>query len=583
MSSVFGPNPVVLSIEGALADLEAGRPVKETRELDLKEEAGRRRPDGTMTEPVAESESAAQQLAAEAACMANTPGGGALLVGVSDDSTLVGTDLDAEWLRHRIYQITQRRLTAEIRPVVVHGVRLLVVRSPEAVEAIRVGNRLTWRADDHCVEIDAASWNERMRRRLGVDWSAQPSTRGPADISASALEVARRFLVASEEPHSRELAAASDSDLLGRIGAITPDGRLTKAAVLLFTPFDWPTIDYIHRDVHGGDSTDRVALVGVALVETLQEVFRAFSAHNPIRHVGSTAYARGQVRVIPERAAREAIVNAVAHRDWATRDPSTVEHIGRTLTVTSPGGFYGGVTSQNVITHPSRSRNAALTKLLRTLRVAEGEGIGVDRMYTDMLASGNSAPVLRELPDPAVQVSLSAELTDPAWPIWLDRIDDPRASQDLRWLIALDHLRRRLWLDARVLADLSQSDESQAEAAIAQIWASSVDGRPLLDRVSGVPTDAATAWTLTPAARRVLDDLDEIGAFHREPAEVSSIALNYASHRGRISSTELGSLLDAHPSNVSPVLRRLEEEGLLRPSRPNHRGRGFFYLPCESL
>jgi ATP-dependent DNA helicase RecG len=34
--------------------------------------------------------------------MANTPGGGALVVGVADDGTVLGTELDADWLRHRI-------------------------------------------------------------------------------------------------------------------------------------------------------------------------------------------------------------------------------------------------------------------------------------------------------------------------------------------------------------------------------------------------------------------------------------------------------------------------------------------------
>ena len=48
---------------------------------------------------------AADQLAHEVACFANTPGGGVLLVGIEDATgSLLGAGLDTEWLRHRIYE-----------------------------------------------------------------------------------------------------------------------------------------------------------------------------------------------------------------------------------------------------------------------------------------------------------------------------------------------------------------------------------------------------------------------------------------------------------------------------------------------
>lgn len=53
--------------------------------------------------------------------------------------------------------------------------------------------------------------------------------------------------------------------------------------------------------------------------------------------------------------------------------------------------------------------------------------------------------------------------------------------------------------------------------------------------------------------------------------------MTYAAARGRISSTELGSLTYSSPSNVGAVLRELEEAGRLIPSRANRRGAGFYY------
>lgn len=47
--------------------------------------------------------------------LANTPGGGAIVLGVADDGARIGTALDAEWLRHRIFQLTNRQLTISAR------------------------------------------------------------------------------------------------------------------------------------------------------------------------------------------------------------------------------------------------------------------------------------------------------------------------------------------------------------------------------------------------------------------------------------------------------------------------------------
>jgi len=46
--------------------------------------------------------------------------------------------------------------------------------------------------------------------------------------------------------------------------------------------------------------------------------------------------------------------------------------------------------------------------------------------------------------------------------------------------------------------------------------------------------------------------------------------------RGRISSTELASLVGAYASNVGAVLKRVEEDGVLGPSRASRRGAGFY-------
>lgn len=116
--------------------------------------------------------------------------------------------------------------------------------------------------------------------------------------------------------------------------------------------------------------------------------------------------AKGQHRAIPPGAAREAMVNGVVHRDWLSPMPTTIEHTGDVLTVTSPGGFPGGVGPENIITHPSSPRYKSLAEAMASLRLAEREGIGVDRMIRDMVTLGRPEPEISEIAGPAVRVAL---------------------------------------------------------------------------------------------------------------------------------------------------------------------------------
>ncbi|CAG7844532.1 hypothetical protein USB125703_00768 [Pseudoclavibacter triregionum] len=566
-------------IAAALERLETGEPVLERRYLDLKEEPGRRGRGGVILPGQGTSEEAAAYLAGECACIANTPGGGALVLGVADDGTLIGTELDAEWLRARIFQLLQRLVTPDIREVHVRGVRLLVLRLVEAVEPVRWRHKIRWRVDDTCQEIDAASWHARRHAHLQFDWSAQPSASRWSDVRAGALEKARDSLRDAGDPHSAELADADDRTLLSRLNAIDGEGRLTKAAELVFVGRTDSCLDYVRRDVHGADSATRIRRADRSLIEQLAEVFAAGTAHNPVRHVG-TGLSRGQLRQIPERAFREAIINGIAHRDWGSSDPTTVEHVGGTLRVTSPGGFYGGVTTANIITHPSKSRNPALAQLLASLKLAEREGIGVDRLVLESLSAGLRMPTIEETPSPSVVTSLNGEHVDGGWIAFI-RVDGLRQEiRDLRVLMSLWQLTRRGWVDAETLAPFLQVSLAEAGDAMRSLLSIRVEREAVVAPVDGQPSTATPAACLAPKGRRLLgDSYDDAG----EPTPLPSpatVAIDYAGAQGRISSTELGALTGR--SNPGIVLKQLEGQGALAPSWPSRRGQGFHYLPARA-
>lgn len=97
---------------------------------------------------------------------------------------------------------------------------------------------------------------------------------------------------------------------------------------------------------------------------------------------------------IPLDVLREAITNAVAHREYGAdfRGQSvTVDIYPDRVEITSPGGLWGGKTKENLADGSSRRRNETLMKLMSAVPLpdnqgtpAEGQGSGIRLMITEM-------------------------------------------------------------------------------------------------------------------------------------------------------------------------------------------------------
>ena len=575
--SFLGPDPVEAQVQAVLAHLAAGHPPNqiERRQVDVKEELGRRGPGGKVLPGSDRNDPAARYLTGEMSCMANSPGGGAIILGVADDGTRIGTGLDGEWLRHRIWQLTDGKLTIAVREGDLGGARILVLTTHEAIEPIRFEGKIKWRVNDNCVEVDPTSWHSGKLTRSGIDWSAQPSGHMLEDASPVAAAIARRYLQAAGDESSLDLAAASDPDMLRRLGLATGDGRLTNAGSLLFVGTPEAGIDYIRRDFPGGDSVNRIRS-RQALIEQVWEVDQASQASNRLVHVPE-GFAHGQQRAIPSRAIREVIVNGVIHRDWLSPQPTTVEHTGDMLTVTSPGGFLGGITPANIITHPAVPRYRSLAEAMASLRLGEREGIGVDRVVRDMLAIGRPEPEISEITGPYVRVSLVGGDPDSEIVEFLSSLEPPATASDVDALLIIDHLTRTGWIDTATAMPILQRPEAEARAAIMRLAAARVGRDAVLAPVKGVPTGQQYAYRLSgPARRRLARRTSHLATPEGRKAQL----VNWAYKRQRISSTEAADLTGLSIPYAGKVLTNLEEEGVLKPGRQGKAGRGFYYLPA---
>lgn len=559
----------------------AGRAV-ETEGVDVKEEAGSVSRRGRRTPVPPQHEPAARELAAATACMANSDRGGVIVVGVRDDvagpAALVGAHLDVAWLRQRIHALTQPSYSVEIDEHHEDGVRLYVINVPPALEEIRCGDRLRTRQGTDCVELTGDRAREFLERRRGFDWTAQPSGLHLSSATRRALSLARAHY---EAEHG--LAPASDLELARRMGVLGAPGdgngedpELTRAGALLLTPFE-PATDQIHLLVtpaEGISSTHSVR--GRApLLELFDNVWRtltdiAFPARPTV--IGAQ---RMTTRAVPVASLREAIVNAMMHRDYrlsggaivihATGDPTDA------LKVRSPGGFPAGVRGDRLISTPSTPRNPALATAMRVLGLAEAEGVGVDAMYRTMLRAGHGAPVIVEDGGDVVVVLRGGSPDAGLLGFFESLSASDAALDDARVAIAITSLLTRQHLRPEGFAVEAQCTQVEALATLERLEAAGAVERPvnrsLLFRLTDHAVGQLGHRVRYPLRRRIDEHLEIIRAF-----------LDTAPEIGR---DEAASLLGVAPNTASRILSDLTRSGRLTHVA-NARGAGVRYRPSAA-
>jgi ATP-dependent DNA helicase RecG len=107
---------------------------------------------------------------------------------------------------------------------------------------------------------------------------------------------------------------------------------------------------------------------------------------------------REDIPEYPEVALREAIVNALAHRDYShfvRGSHIQVRMFADRLEVENPGGLYGRVTLDRLQEGQS-TRNRLLMHLMEDVHLVENRGSGIDTMLDAMQKRGLPAPVFED-------------------------------------------------------------------------------------------------------------------------------------------------------------------------------------------
>ena len=220
-----------------------------------------------------------------------------------------------------------------------------------------------------------------------------------AQVEAYRHELGRR------RPESSLLRAPVDV-LLAQVGALVRDdlSRPTLAGILFFGRdpqrfYPSHTVTFLHfagattteRDANGPIYLDNREFRGT--LPTMIDAARDALLSKLSRQAVVDGFVRQDVLEYPEMAFREAIVNAVAHRDYGMVGSFIqVRLFSDRMEVQSPGGLGGHLTVEN-IAYEQYTRNPHIMRLLEDTGYVERRGLGVDHMIRAMSAAGREPPI----------------------------------------------------------------------------------------------------------------------------------------------------------------------------------------------
>jgi ATP-dependent DNA helicase RecG len=244
---------------------------------------------------------------------------------------------------------------------------------------------------------------------------------------------------------------------------------------------------------------------------------------------------------------REALANAVAHRDYSPYVRSSYVQIrmfADRLEIQSPGGLFGIVTVENLEEEHS-TRKARLMRMMEDMHVVENRGSGINVMLQAM-REANLEPPRFDDRRASFQVTFrNYTLMNPDAIAWLNRFAHVQLNDRQR--LALVYLRHH--------ESIANGDYRRLNRVDAMMAGQELRG---LVQAGLVDQHGASRWT-----SYTLRISRESMAQGTRPADEEKI-LAYVREHGRINNAECRGLLEVDLHCASYLLKRLAAEGELK-------------------
>ena len=340
---------------------------------------------------------------------ANTEGG-VIIVGVEDSREVTGVREDAERVQERLTSFLQTGCSQPVhartgrREEPAGRVHWIDVPRQRGFEPLRYDGRVWVRRERSSVEPSSTELQE-LYNAFGYILTEERAILDapPAHIDLDAFRSYLRRLGfdTTDDPQPDAEDDLRNRDVLVEIGG---DLRATLYGVLAFgrDPQRYTrTRDFRIECVAyaGDDRAAEVLQVADAAGRLDEQVERATGWFLGLgRFETYEGLVRHDRHLLPRRAVREALTNAVTHRDYAiTGSKVLLEVFDRRVDVTSPGALPNHMTVERVRAGANpRSRNESLAHFMAGMGFMERRGRGWLIMRREMRAFNGTEPELRQ-------------------------------------------------------------------------------------------------------------------------------------------------------------------------------------------
>jgi ATP-dependent DNA helicase RecG len=345
------------------------------------------------------------RLAETLSALANTQGG-IVVIGIDPQGPLVKGVRDLETCREKALAAGLRceppLVLPRPEPTALEGKQVLVVEVPAGLpHAYALRGKYMAREGKKNRALGPRQLRQLLRERGEGNFEAQ-TVPGVAmeDLDRERINAYAKFFSAQDGQRQR---AEETLDLLYRRGCLVKESgqfRPTVSGLLLFGREPQrllPSAEILLARYAGKDMSD--AFVRETARGPLAEQIRiaeAFVVANMRKGVRIGDLVREERPEYPIPAVREAIVNAVAHRDYAIRgDEIRVLMFADRIEVYSPGRLPGHITVDNIV-EERFARNEVIVQVLTDLGFVERLGYGIDRIIRLMREAGLPKPRFQE-------------------------------------------------------------------------------------------------------------------------------------------------------------------------------------------
>jgi ATP-dependent DNA helicase RecG len=339
----------------------------------------------------------AKEIAGELCAFANAAGG-VLLIGIDDNNNIKGVDIDNKKrsaIQNAISQLNPQ-LHCPFYIVEVDGKQIGVIEIPSGLQKpYTISGVIYIRQGANSQKIISVEQMRDFFQQSGRIYFDE----GDCDRFSYEQDFDKEYF--KEFRIQAGFSAATDNlQIIKNLQLTNVNGVFKNGSVLFFAKHVEKFFDKAVIRCVAFDGTDKVNIIddkvmGGPLMQQYNAALRWLKTKLSVRYIIEGGGPRKEVWEIPETALKEAIINALSHRDYYDKGGRImIEHFDNRVEITNPGGLVSAISPEE-FGKKSSSRNPLVFGLFERVNMVEQVGSGINRIKSSLKESGLPAPVFK--------------------------------------------------------------------------------------------------------------------------------------------------------------------------------------------